>query len=86
MCRFMDARNLPFFIFHPSLFIRHSSFVTRHSSLFYPFFTFVATNAKNVHFRNFYTAQRTDAFDTLYIGCEKFPQHDTYNYSGGGVM
>lgn len=28
----------------------------------------------------------TDAFDTLYIGCEKFPQHDTYNFSGGGVM
>ena len=20
----------------------------------------------------------TDAFDTLYIGCEKFPRHDTY--------
>ena len=28
----------------------------------------------------------TDAFDTLYIGCEKFPQHDTYIFSGGGVM
>lgn len=26
----------------------HSSFLTRHSSLFYPFFTFVAKNAKNV--------------------------------------
>lgn len=23
----------------------------------------------------------TDAFDTLYIGCEKFPQHDFY----GGI-
>ena len=28
----------------------------------------------------------TDAFDTLYIGCEKFPQHDMYSVSGGGVM
>lgn len=26
------------------------------------------------------------AFDTLYIGCEKFPQHDIYNFDGGGVM
>lgn len=26
----------------------------------------------------------TDAFDTLYIGCEKFPQHDFYGYSAGG--
>ena len=25
----------------------------------------------------------TDAFDTLYIGCEKFPQHDFYGYSVG---
>ena len=28
----------------------------------------------------------TDAFDTLYIGCEKFPQHDTYPIALGGVM
>ena len=29
----------------------------------------------------------TDAFDTLYIGCEKFPQHDIYiAASVGGVM
>ena len=28
----------------------------------------------------------TDAFDTLFIGCEKFPQQDMYNFSGGGVM
>ena len=28
----------------------------------------------------------TDAFDTLYIGCEKFPQHDTYPITLGGVM
>ena len=27
----------------------------------------------------------TDAFDTLYIGCEKFPQHDFYGFSVGGV-
>ena len=28
----------------------------------------------------------TDAFDTLYIGCEKFPQHDFYGgISLGGV-
>ena len=28
----------------------------------------------------------TDAFDTLYIGCEKFPQHDTYPIAIGGVL
>lgn len=28
----------------------------------------------------------TDAFDTLYIGCEKFPQQFTVNLSSGGVM
>ena len=28
----------------------------------------------------------TDAFDTLYIGCEKFPQHEVYVSSFGGVM
>ena len=28
----------------------------------------------------------TDAFDTLYIGCEKFPQHETYPLTLGGVM
>ena len=28
----------------------------------------------------------TDAFDTLYIGCEKFPQHDTYPIALGGIM
>ena len=28
----------------------------------------------------------TDAFDTLYIGCEKFPQHDLYSFSSNGVM
>ena len=27
----------------------------------------------------------TDAFDTLYIGCEKFPQHDFYGVGVGGV-
>ena len=27
----------------------------------------------------------TDAFDTLYIGCEKFPQHDFYGGFMGGV-
>ena len=27
----------------------------------------------------------TDAFDTLYIGCEKFPQHDFYGVAAGGV-
>ena len=27
----------------------------------------------------------TDAFDTLYIGCEKFPQHDVYGVAVGGV-
>ena len=28
---------------------------------------------------------RTDAFDTLYIGYEKFPQYDFYPISVGGV-
>ena len=28
----------------------------------------------------------TDAFDTLYIGCEKFPQHGTTSYNIGGVL
>jgi len=28
----------------------------------------------------------TDAFDTLYIGCEKFPQHDIFPITLGGVM
>jgi hypothetical protein len=28
----------------------------------------------------------TDAFDTLYIGCEKFPQHDLYSMQTMGVM
>ena len=28
----------------------------------------------------------TDAFDTLYIGCEKFPFHDTFSLSMSGVL
>ena len=28
----------------------------------------------------------TDAFDTLYIGCEKFPQHETNPFNIGGVV
>ena len=28
----------------------------------------------------------TDAFDTLYIGCEKFPVHDIVNVPVSGVM
>ena len=27
----------------------------------------------------------TDAFDTLYIGCEKFPQHDLYPTTLNGI-
>ena len=27
----------------------------------------------------------TDASDTLYVGCEKFPQHDLYPIAVGGV-
>ena len=27
----------------------------------------------------------TDAFDTLYIGCEKFPQHDIYSFCSSGI-
>lgn len=28
----------------------------------------------------------TDAFDTLYIGCEKFPFHDTFSINVSGVI
>lgn len=28
----------------------------------------------------------SDAFDTLYIGCEKFPQHELYSIDAGGVV
>ena len=28
----------------------------------------------------------TDAFDTLYIGCEKFPYPDTFSLSMSGVV
>ena len=28
----------------------------------------------------------TDAFDTLYIGCEKFPFHDYFSLSMSGVL
>ena len=28
----------------------------------------------------------TDAFDTLYIGCEKFPYHDSFSLSTSGVL
>lgn len=28
----------------------------------------------------------TDAFDTLYIGCEKFPQHSSTSFNIGGVL
>lgn len=28
----------------------------------------------------------TDAFDTLYIGCEKFPYHETIGFSTSGVL
>lgn len=28
----------------------------------------------------------TDAFDTLYIGCEKFPYHDSFSLSMSGVL
>ena len=28
----------------------------------------------------------TDAFDTLYIGAEKFPLHDTFSLSTSGVL
>ena len=53
MCRFMGARNLPFFIFHSSLFIPHSSFVliecliNTYYFFFLPFFTFVAKKCQN---------------------------------------
>ena len=28
----------------------------------------------------------SDAYDMLYIGCEKFPQHDVFDFDAGGVM
>ena len=28
----------------------------------------------------------SDAYDTLYIGCEKFPQHDVFAFDAGAVM
>ena len=28
----------------------------------------------------------TDAFDTLFIGCEKFPQHSVGNFSASGSL
>ena len=28
----------------------------------------------------------TDAFDTLYIGCEKFPYRDSFNFSASGIV
>ncbi|CCX47782.1 putative uncharacterized protein [Bacteroides sp. CAG:927] len=28
----------------------------------------------------------TDAFDTLYISCEKFPYHDSFSLSASGVV
>ena len=28
----------------------------------------------------------TDAFDTLYIGCEKFPFRETFSTNIGGIM
>nr|WP_295397446.1 hypothetical protein [uncultured Prevotella sp.] len=32
-----------------------------------------------------YRTDGTDTFVTLYIGCEKFPQHDLYPIAVGGV-
>lgn len=53
----------------------------------------IASAKKQVHKKNpeseedllEHRTDGTDAFDTLYIGCEKFPQHDFYGYSVGGV-
>ena len=28
----------------------------------------------------------SDVYDTLYIGCEKFPQHVVFAFDAGGVM
>lgn len=28
----------------------------------------------------------TDAFDTLYIGCEKFPYRETFSFSTSGIL
>ena len=39
---------------------------------------------QNKSFGKISTPQR-DAFDTLYIGSEEFPQHDLYPISVGGV-
>jgi len=46
---------------------------------------FSTNNTKGaIHFSARIT--RADAFDTLYIGCEKFPQHDFYPINASGVM
>ena len=36
--------------------------------------------------KRFKNVDGTDAFDTLYIGCEKFPQHDIFSVSTRGVI
>lgn len=28
----------------------------------------------------------TDAFDTLYIGCEKFPYRDNFSFTASGII
>jgi len=37
-------------------------------------------------FQGSFSQNSPDAFDTLYIGCEKFPQHDVYPIALGGIM
>ena len=40
---------------------------------------------KGIIYLGLHRTDGTDAFDTLYIGCEKFPQHDLYPIAIGGV-
>ena len=40
---------------------------------------------KGIIYLGLHRTDGTDAFDTLYIGCEKFPLHDLYPIAIGGV-
>ena len=50
--------------------------------------SFLITQPKRIFFEILleHRTDGTDAFDTLYIGCEKFPQHDFYPINASGVM
>ena len=45
-----------------------------------------ACRFRSIAEKEYLLEHRTDAFDTLYIGCEKFPYHDTFALSMSGVV